>query len=167
MYHVQPSRQTFKMRYTTALIAALQVASFVQASPILSDRDVAAPVDSQALDVRNSGDIANLDADKIVDLEVRGIEKRATDITLSADTGYYKRVAYKGAVILLHLFYDLAVNHVVFYWTIDGTTPAPGSIPLAFDDPIGGGFTLRQYTHDTRYNLGSAMRPGDVIKVTP
>ncbi|KAK1502287.1 hypothetical protein CTAM01_05100 [Colletotrichum tamarilloi] len=134
------------MRYTTALIAALQVASFVQASPILSDRDIAAPVDSQALDVRSPGDIANLDADKIVDLE---------------------RVAYKGAVILLHLFYDLAVNHVVFYWTIDGTTPAPGSIPLAFDDPIGGGFPLRQYTHDTRYNLGSAMRPGDVIKVTP
>ncbi|KAL2884242.1 hypothetical protein SGCOL_000181 [Colletotrichum sp. CLE4] len=118
-------------------------------------------------DIRTLGDITNLDADKIVDLEVRGIEKRATDITLSANTSYYKRVAYKGAVILLHLFYDLAVNHVVFYWTIDGTTPAPGSIPLAFDDPIGGGFPLRDYTYDTRYNLGSVMRPGDVIEITP
>ncbi|KAI3567875.1 hypothetical protein IWW34DRAFT_766819 [Fusarium oxysporum f. sp. albedinis] len=156
------------MRYSTALLASLQIAGLAQASPILSSRDAVAPADSQAIEVRSPEDISTPDLDEIVNLEVRGIEKRSTDITLSANTGYYKRVAYKGAVILLHLFYDLAVNHVVFYWTIDGTTPAPGSISLGFEDLVGGaGFPIREYSHDTRYNLGSAMRPGDTIKVTP
>ncbi|KAF4943408.1 hypothetical protein FSARC_14925 [Fusarium sarcochroum] len=157
------------MRYSTAILTVLQVASVAQANPILpAAKDVLVSPGNHGIDTRSSGDVAIADQDKIVDLEVRGLEKRATQMKLSADTGTVKRVAYKGAVILLHLFYDLAVNHVVFYWTIDGTTPAPGSIPLGFEDTDGGsGFPVRSYTHDTRYNLGSAMRPGDIINITP
>ncbi|OHF03199.1 hypothetical protein CORC01_01583 [Colletotrichum orchidophilum] len=108
---------------------------------------------------RNSPtEVAQLDADKIVHLEICDVKKRAIKNALSAYTEHYKRVAHKGVVIPLDPLYGLAINYIVFYWAIESTTPALGSLSLAVENLIGGGFPPRQCTHGTRYNLGSATR---------
>ncbi|RKK19118.1 hypothetical protein BFJ66_g17828 [Fusarium oxysporum f. sp. cepae] len=167
---VQYSLPTKSLRFLTSLCVALLLSSRPCKLLVWHGQTLSCPTkhaivsaNSHAIDTRSPADATTPDPAKIVDLKVRGIEKRSTQIKLSADTGYYSgehfprshtpigiafcliqlstyfiklklyRVAYKGAVIWLHLFYDLAVNHVVFYWTT-------GSIPLGFDDPVGGGF---------------------------
>ncbi|EXK24074.1 hypothetical protein FOMG_19183 [Fusarium oxysporum f. sp. melonis 26406] len=88
------------------------------------------------------------------------------NIQLRLNTGSSYRATYNGLAIIVHIFYDLAVNHAVFYWNIDGTNPAPGQLTFGFKDlSTNLGIPARAYTHDTRYNLGSGFKQDDIINI--
>ncbi|KAH9229950.1 hypothetical protein K456DRAFT_573748, partial [Colletotrichum gloeosporioides 23] len=48
------------------------------------------------------------------------------------------RATINGIAIIVHFFFDLAIEKTVFYWTIDGTNPAPGDLRLGFRDMTSG-----------------------------
>ncbi|KAG7403444.1 hypothetical protein Forpe1208_v016509 [Fusarium oxysporum f. sp. rapae] len=148
------------MRYST-LIAALQIAGLALASPVLSSRDVVLTPPS------NQGVPPSIDARDLARREpIEPLIKRTLNIRLRLDTGSAYRATYNGLAIIIHIFYDLAVNHVVFYWDIDGTNPAPGQLTFGFKDlSTNLGRPARAYTHDTRYNLGRGFKQDDIISI--
>ncbi|KAG7403371.1 hypothetical protein Forpe1208_v016578 [Fusarium oxysporum f. sp. rapae] len=165
------------MRYST-LIAALQIAGLALASPVLSSRDVVltppsnqgVPPSIDARDLARREPIEPLIVTEIQTaehgLDASGLQKRTLNIRLRLDTGSAYRATYNGLAIIIHIFYDLAVNHVVFYWDIDGTNPAPGQLTFGFKDRSTNlGTPARAYTHDTRYNLGRGFKQDDIISI--
>ncbi|KAJ0270268.1 hypothetical protein Brms1b_013604 [Colletotrichum noveboracense] len=78
------------------------------------------------------------------DLVLRDLQKRTLNIKLGADTGNQK---------------------TVFYWTIDGTNPAPGDLRLGFRDMTSGaGVPDARYAHDHRYYF-PGFRLYDIINI--
>ncbi|EQB58442.1 hypothetical protein CGLO_01317 [Colletotrichum gloeosporioides Cg-14] len=155
------------MRFSTITVV-LQAAALVQAAALPSTpsgqsielvKGSVAPVSEAA--------VANLVERKEVteDLVLRDLQKRTLNIKLGADTGNRYRATINGIVIIVHFFFDLAIEKTVFYWTIDGTNPAPGDLRLGFRDMTSGaGVPDARYAHDNRYYF-PGFRLYDVINI--
>jgi hypothetical protein len=67
------------------------------------------------------------------------LAKRAIlgQLKIMADTGNRYRIRTNGITIFLHIFYDLARDYTVFYWSADQAT-VPGSVSFGFQIPTTG-----------------------------
>lgn len=165
------------MRYST-LIAVLQLTGLAQATPALplnglaitppNNQGTPPSIDSSAVAKRSPTELLSLA--EIGSAEhnpnASGLQKRALNLKLLYSTDSAYRATYNGIAIILHIFYDLVINQVIFSWNIDGTTPAPGTLSFGFKDTSTGvGIPARAYTHDTRYELGSGLKGHNIINI--
>lgn len=77
-------------------------------------------------------------------------------LKLMADTGNRYRIAVNGASIFLHIFYDLAREATVIYWTADQTS-VPGAVSFGLQDPATGKtISVRSWDHGGRWQWNGA-----------
>lgn len=55
-------------------------------------------------------------------------------LQLKYDTGTAYHATYNGLRVILHVFFDLAINRAIFYWTLDGRNVGPGNMNVGFRD---------------------------------
>ncbi|KAK1449551.1 hypothetical protein CPAR01_00631 [Colletotrichum paranaense] len=171
------------MRFST-VAAAIQAVAFVQAAALpaipagelieLVKDDVTSLPGDATVDLVGRKEVNEVhaiesiaeqtnSADKSV--IVRELEKRTLNIKLGADTGNRYRATINGIAIIVHFFFDLAIEKTVFYWTIDGTNPAPGDLRLGFRDMTSGaGYPDARYAHDNRYYF-PGFRLYDIVNI--
>ncbi|KAE9582356.1 hypothetical protein CGCF415_v006800 [Colletotrichum fructicola] len=171
------------MRFSTITVV-LQAAALAQAATLPSPpsgqsielvKDSVAPVSDTSIanlverkevtDVHAIETLAEQFSSADKDLVLRDLQKRTLNIKLGADTGNRYRATINGIAIIVHFFFDLAIEKTVFYWTIDGTNPAPGDLRLGFRDMTSGaGVPDARYAHDNRYYF-PGFRLYDVINI--
>ncbi|KAI8240539.1 hypothetical protein K4K55_000664 [Colletotrichum sp. SAR 10_96] len=171
------------MRFSNITVV-LQAAALAQAAALPTTpsgqsielvKDSVAPVSDTAIanlverkevtDVHAIETLAEQSSSADKDLVLRDLQKRTLNIKLGADTGNRYRVTINGIAIIVHFFFDLAIEKTVFYWTIDGTNPAPGDLRLGFRDMTSGaGVPDARYAHDNRYYF-PGFRLYDVINI--
>ncbi|GAQ09765.1 hypothetical protein ALT_7086 [Aspergillus lentulus] len=129
-----------------ATLGALQLSHVVAtAIPVTSDplslsareTEARAPaVDTPAtqIDEPELLDLAEVESDPPSHLVKRGV---LGQLQLMADTGNRYRIRTNGVTIFLHIFYDLAREYCVFYWTADQAS-IPGSISFGLQDTTTG-----------------------------
>ncbi|KAF5578878.1 hypothetical protein FPCIR_11384 [Fusarium pseudocircinatum] len=160
------------------LLATLQVAGFVQAIPALPGRDIILTMPDNrdtppAIDTLNMAKrqpteplvITKIQSDEH-ELNASNLQKRTLNIKVRFDTGTAYRATYNGLAVVIHIFYDLAVNNAVFNWTLDGTNAAPGQLTFGFKDlNTNAKVSAKAYAHDTRYTLGGGFKGNDIINI--
>ncbi|KAF4879538.1 hypothetical protein CGCSCA1_v000954 [Colletotrichum siamense] len=171
------------MRFSTITVV-LQAAALAQAAALPTTpsgqsielvKDSVAPISDAAIadlverkevtEVHAIETLAEQSSSADKDLVLRDLQKRTLNIKLGADTGNRYRATINGIAIIVHFFFDLAIEKTVFYWTIDGTNPAPGDLRLGFRDMTSGaGVPDARYAHDNRYYF-PGFRLYDVINI--
>ncbi len=106
-------------------------------------------------------DLTEVGSDPLFHLGKRAI---LGQLQLLADTGNRYRITVNGVSIFLHIFYDLAVEYTVIYWTADQTS-VPASVSFGLQDPVTGKtISVRPWDHGGRWKwLGAKIN--DVINV--
>lgn len=93
------------------------------------------------------------------------LEKRAFNVKLKYDTGTVYRATYNGLHVLLHAFFDLAIDRAIFYWTLDGHNPGPGDMNIGFKD-VTRGITQNAYPVAAGQRVVlSGFQAGDTLNI--
>ncbi|KAJ5202208.1 hypothetical protein N7449_004287 [Penicillium cf. viridicatum] len=159
--------------FLTAILGALQLSQVVATpAPVggdslsLSARDVEArapAVNTPAVqfDEPELLDLTEVESDPSSHLAKRAI---LGQLQLLDDTGNRYRIRVNGVSIFLHIFYDIAREYTVIYWTADQST-VPVSVSFGLQDPTTGKIiSVRSWDHGGRWKwLGTKIN--DIVNV--
>ncbi|KAF4223088.1 hypothetical protein CNMCM8980_001787 [Aspergillus fumigatiaffinis] len=156
-----------------ATVGALQVSHVVAtALPVTSDPHSLSERDTEAGAPAVNTPAVQIDEPELLDLEEvesdpsSHLAKRSVlgQLQLMADTGNRYRIRANGVTIFLHIFYDLARETCVFYWTADQAS-IPGSISFGLQDTTTGKTVQVQPFHQGGRWKWAGAKLYDIINV--
>ncbi|KAF7167148.1 hypothetical protein CNMCM5623_000555 [Aspergillus felis] len=156
-----------------ATLGALQLSQVVATpAPVTSDPVSLSARDTEARAPAVDTPAVQIDKPELLDLtEVESapashLAKRAIlgRLKLTPDDNNRYRITVNGITVFLHIFYDLAREYTVFYWTSD-QTPAPGAVSFGLEDPATGqSIPIRYWDNGSRWKWGGT-KIYDIINV--
>ncbi|KAG8623094.1 hypothetical protein KVT40_008070 [Elsinoe batatas] len=117
------------MRFT-AVSLTFALAAIAAAAPV----EVGSSADL-AIAAGQEADIGPVIHSETTPAPLHTLHKRAFTKILRADTGTVYRATINGIAVLIHMYFDLAVNRAIFYWEPNGRgPPPPPSFRIGFKD---------------------------------